>query len=236
MNKSTAGLAAALIVTAFLGWNYSSLLFEFNKVSSEHNSLKVEYERLLVDYDNVSSRYQALLTDYDNLAEELEDLARKYEIMYDTRYQEGYNDGHLQGNLTGYKTGYDAGYVQGVTDGAGRGYDIRDPTYREALEFVSFDLTDKNEYDKESYTCVNFAADFKNNALNAGYKCGYVYIQFPDSAHTIVCFNTTDRGLIFVEPQIDEIMTLTIGQPYWDRTRYEAPDFDDTVVRFVIAW
>ena len=92
-----------------------------------------------------------------------------------------------------------------------RYYNLRDPTYQEALQFICSDQTDKNQYDK-SYTCVNFANDFINNALNKGYRCGYVITEFPETRHAIVCFNTSDKGLIFIEPQNDELVTLTTEQ------------------------
>ena len=34
------------------------------------------------------------------------------------------------------------------------------------------------------------------------------------STHTIACFNTTDQVLRYIEPQTDEIMTITIGELY----------------------
>jgi hypothetical protein len=92
-----------------------------------------------------------------------------------------------------------------------RYYNLRDPTYQEALQFICSDQTDKNQYNK-SYTCVNFANDFIHNALNKGYRCGYVIIEFPETRHAIVCFNTSDKGLIFIEPQNDELVTLTTEQ------------------------
>lgn len=113
---------------------------------------------------------------------------------------------------------------------------LRDPTYLEALQFIASDSTDKNPYFRENYTCGHFAADFKLNAFEAGYRCGYVVIEFPESCHTIVCFNTTDRGLVFIEPQNDEVVTVTVGEPYWNRTRYEQPQYNDTVVRYTIVW
>jgi len=118
--------------------------------------------------------------------------------------------------------------------------ELRDPTYLEALQFIESDQTDKNLYKAQEYTCANFATEFKSNALKAGYRCGYVRVFFADWSHALNCFNTTDRGLIFVEPQLDEIVTLTIGQPYWDRTRY-APryngrTYNDTVTGFLIEW
>jgi hypothetical protein len=92
-------------------------------------------------------------------------------------------------------------------------YNLRDPTYEEATHFIRSDQTDKNQYN-QSYTCINFANDFRNNAFNEGYRCGYVTIEFRETNHVIVCFNTSDNGLIFIEPQSDEIVTLTTEQPY----------------------
>lgn len=134
----------------------------------------------------------------------------------------------------GFEEGEAEGYLKGVIDGAGSGYNIRDPTYAEALAFITSDKTNEKSYD-ESYLCWNFVADFKNNAFEAGYRAGNVFIEFPDSAHAITCFNTTDKGLIFVEPQDDQIVTVSVGRLYWDRTMYEV-DYDDTVVRYEIIW
>jgi len=97
-----------------------------------------------------------------------------------------------------------------------RDYNVRDPTFQEALQFICSDQIDENQYN-QSYTCFNFANDFRNNALNEGYRCGYVIIRFPEASHVIVCFNTSDNGLIFIEPQNDEIVTLRIEQSYLGR-------------------
>jgi hypothetical protein len=61
-----------------------------------------------------------------------------------------------------------------------------------------------------------------------GYRCGFVYIEFGDSAHAIACFNTTDSGLIYVEPQTDEIVTIAIGQQY--------PHINQVIVDIGIIW
>jgi len=102
---------------------------------------------------------------------------------------------------------------------------LRDPTYTGALQFIRSDETDRNQYN-QSYKCTNFASDFMNNAFGAGYRCGYVTIEFSESGHAIVCFNTSDNGLIFIEPQTDEIVALATGKPYSDRM----------VLRFSITW
>jgi hypothetical protein len=117
------------------------------------------------------------------------------------------------------------------------GESSRDPTYREALQFILSDKTNLNQYHEGTYTCANFAVDVENNAVKSGYKCGYVIVFFPDGeSHAIDCFNTTDRGLIFIEPQTDAVVTLNLGQPYWNRSQYGPQNYDDTVARLSIDW
>ncbi|MDQ1281242.1 MAG: hypothetical protein QG670_2506 [Thermoproteota archaeon] len=159
-----------------------------------------------------------------------------YMIGNSTGYNVGYFEGLASSNATGYQSGYNIGYSEGVVDGVGKGYNIRDPTYVEAMSFVSSDEVDKNNYVNESYNCENFATDFKNHAFAAGYRCGYVMIDCPSSGHAIICFNTTDKNVVFIEPQNDAVMTVEVGQPYWNRAIYETPNYDDTVVRILIAW
>jgi len=60
-----------------------------------------------------------------------------------------------------------------------------------------FDQGNQTGFSTTGYTCWNFAADVKNNAFKAEYRCGLVYIEFEFSAHAIVGFNTKDKGLIF---------------------------------------
>lgn len=114
----------------------------------------------------------------------------------------------------------------------------RDPTYEDALQFISQDQTEKLVYRPGKYTCSNFAKDFQANAQCAGFKCGYVVVLFADWSHALNCFNTTDFGLIYVEPQLDEIINLTIGKSYWDRTTTSLfpLSYNDTITGFLVNW
>jgi len=143
-----------------------------------------------------------------------------------TGYAIGYKVGFADGNTTGFQIGYKVGYLQGVIDGAGRGVTLRDPTYDEAISFIEFDKTDQNEYVPGNYTCVDFAANFKHNAMTAGYKCAFVYIEFRKFAHAVVAFNTTDRGIIYVEPQTDELINVEVGQAL----------YGEIIIRVIIIW
>lgn len=157
-----------------------------------------------------------------------------------TGYQNGLNDGKTIGYTQGYNEGNSSGYAngfhQGMIDGVGTKFNIRDPTYQEMLNFIALDKTDEHPFDEDTYNCYDYTNAVCSNAFNAGYHCGDVYVDFPDCAHALVCFNTTDRGLIFIEPQSDDIMTLIVGQHYWNRAIYKAPDYDDTIVRYGVIW
>ncbi|AKB54927.1 MULTISPECIES: hypothetical protein [Methanosarcina] len=87
----------------------------------------------------------------------------------------------------------------------------KNPTYQEVLNFLQTDQTDKCNYVLDKFVCADFAEQVQNNAEIAGYNCAYVDISFTDNAgHACNAFNTTDRGLIF----IDCTNSLEGGGPY----------------------
>jgi len=81
----------------------------------------------------------------------------------------------------------------------------QNPTYQEMVEFIHQDTTDGNQY-TVVYVCDNFAKDVIHNARDKGMRAGYVLLEEPyGSGHAIVCFETKDRGMYFLEPQLDYI-------------------------------
>jgi len=188
-----------------------ALKSQISDLQTTKSSLVLENEDLLVQRQNLEDDVNTLENEKNLLETEMSNL----ELQVDQAY--------------------DDGYLQGVIDGVGTGFNIRDPTYQEALDFITLDQTDQNEYDEDSYYCFHFTADVEKNAFDQGYRCGLVYMEFVDGCHSIVCFNTIDHDLIFIEPQDDEIVTLTIGQQYWDRSKYE-PTYDDRILDYVIVW
>jgi hypothetical protein len=111
----------------------------------------------------------------------------------------------------------------------------QDPTYGEAMRFVSSDKTDSNAYVAGKYVCSNFARDFQTHALGTGYNCGYVTIIFSDwTTHALNCFNTTDVGLIFIEPQTDQVLTLKAGDAYFGLPILDGSNV--TIKGFYVDW
>ena len=205
----------------------STLESQLGDLQSEKNSLEMEKINLQSQITDLQSEITTLDTEKTSLEAQIPNLQTQISTL-ENDVIESYN--------TGYSEGEAEGYFQGVIDGAGSGYNIRDPTYTEVIMFVASDRTNENEYIIGEYVCWNFAADFEANAFQQGYKVGFVYIEFVDGAHAIACFNTTDNGLIFIEPQDDHIMTsLTIDENYWDRNLYIV-NYDDTIVTYEVIW
>ena len=197
----------------------SGLQTETNMLENENgmlqiqaSTLKTEKATLEAQVTNLQTEMTTLNNEASSLREQVSNLQKNVAYL-ETEATQNYISGYDNGESDGYQLGYDEGYTQGVEDLMRIGWHLRDPTYQEVVAFINSDKTDENEYTSD-YVCYDFTADFNYNATQLGYRCGFVYIEFPNSAHAIVCFNTTDTGIIYVEPQTDEIVTITIGQPY----------------------
>ena len=126
---------------------------------------------------------------------------------------------------------------------AGNGYVLRDPSYQEMMAFLTQVETSEQEYFRNQYICVDFAANVKANAAEEGIRCAYVVIEYlGTTGHAIVAFDTTDRGLVYVEPQFDWDVEPEIGRRYYQCVvpppgQYMVePDYDDTIARIIAIW
>ena len=158
---------------------------------------------------------------------------------YDEGYDSGEKVGYDEGYILGETAGYEGGYVEGIEAGLGHGYTSRDPTYKEAVTFLERDKTDKNRYDDDAYgvyVCSHFTRDVCNNAEEAGLRCAFVELRYPEGGHAIIAFDTVDKGLLYFEPQEDRQVEPKIGQHYYPRDTYLPPPFDDTIMDILVIW
>jgi hypothetical protein len=170
-------------------------------------------------------------------------------VGYSLGKQEGHDEGYTSGKTEGYNTGYASGktdgYNQGMEAGLGHGYTIKDPTYDQAVTFIREDRTNENKYVEDTYggyVCSHFARDVCNNAEGKGLRCAFVELRFPDAGHSIIAFNTIDKGLVYFEPQSDMIAKPVIGK-WWYQCKepppgyyYEKPSYDDTIIDILVIW
>lgn len=161
-------------------------------------------------------------------------------VGYITGNQEGYSDGYNLGKDEGYDlgeaAGYTTGYTEGLEAGTGHGYCLKDPTYAEAVAFLRDDRTDRNTYDEDSYVCSHFSRDVCNNAEVEGWRCAFVKLRYLDSGHSIVAFETIDRGLVYFEPQFDDEVRVELGRSYAQLNDYVIPYYDDVIRDILVIW
>jgi len=166
-----------------------------------------------------------------------------------TAYEEGYGEGYLETFGGGYEAAYEEAYAKGYEKGFELGLEVgsgeeaitlvevHNPTYKELREFLERDKTDANLYIRGIYMCADFAADVNNNAERQGIRAAYVIIRARGWSHAVVAFETTDRGIIFIEPISDAVVKVVVDEPYrWYAGGTGATRYDDTVVDIELIW
>ena len=92
------------------------------------------------------------------------------------------------------------------------------PTWDRVAAFLRSDPIDEREWRSPYYICTDFARDLKQNANAAGLKAASVVIRTGSGAnHHINAFATSDRGLVFIEPQEDAVAHVVIGELFMTR-------------------
>jgi hypothetical protein len=123
-----------------------------------------------------------------------------------------------------------------------------DVTWEQVKQFVMNDDTNSHTYITGSFVCADFAALLHNRAEAAGIKTAYVSVDFADGpGHALDAFNTTDRGLVYIDctgpgfqaptfgqsldgqdayAEYDKVAYIELGQPYGLISLDKATSFD----------
>ncbi len=123
-----------------------------------------------------------------------------------------------------------------------------DVTWEQVKQFVMNDDTNSHLYIPGSFVCADFAAMLHNRAEAAGIKTAYVSIDFAEGpGHALDAFNTTDRGLVFIDctgpgfqaptfgssldgqdayAEYDKVAYIEVGQQYGLISLDKATSFD----------
>jgi hypothetical protein len=77
----------------------------------------------------------------------------------------------------------------------------QDPTWQQLKDFIASDNTDSEAYDLKTFPCGAFAEEVHNNAEAYGIRAAWVAVDFEDDSigHALNAFQTTDRGLVYVD-------------------------------------
>lgn len=91
---------------------------------------------------------------------------------------------------------------------------LKNPTFRELKDFILRDPTSRNEFVLNQYECRHFATDVNNNAEADGLRAAFVLLGYDKGQHAVIAFDTTDRGLVYIEPQTDARIHPEVGGKY----------------------
>jgi hypothetical protein len=129
----------------------------------------------------------------------------------------------------------------------------KDPSWEELRQFLLLDTTDQLAYNDSTFVCADFAEVLHNNAETAGIRAGYVTVDFvgQEIGHALNAFNTTDRGVIYVDNTgdgsgsgcwLDKTVTLQLEQDYIAESVFECEGYSlswpsmGTVSSFQVFW
>ena len=75
-----------------------------------------------------------------------------------------------------------------------------DPSWDQLRQFVLNDDTDEQLYEAGSFVCADFAAMLHDRAEAAGIRAAFVNVVLTAGpGHALNAFNTTDRGLVYID-------------------------------------
>jgi hypothetical protein len=100
--------------------------------------------------------------------------------------------------------------------------DATDVSFAELKSFLLQDDTDDETYVEGVRTCGNFAEKLHNNAEEADIRAAFVAIHFSggsESPHALNAFQTTDRGLVYVDSIGEGLETVT-SEDWLDEEAY----------------
>lgn len=95
----------------------------------------------------------------------------------------------------------------------------RSITWKELADFIARDHTNWKPYNINNYVCLDYAIDLVENARKENIKAWIVGVDFTNGeiGHAFVAFETSDKGIRYVEPQTDYTYSdLTIGHQLCD--------------------
>jgi len=91
---------------------------------------------------------------------------------------------------------------------------LRKPTYKEVMDFIQEDGTDQMMV----ANCLTRVERLREEANKRDIWCYVVLFNYFTGSrygfHAIVAFDTKDKGLIFIEPQTDDVVKCDIGIDY----------------------
>jgi hypothetical protein len=93
----------------------------------------------------------------------------------------------------------------------------RNATYEDLIRFILSDQTDQAPYGDTDYICIDYAVAIHDNAERQNISAGLVTCDVNGSKHALNVFNTTDRGIVYID-----CTGASVGEPVhnYDKIAY----------------
>lgn len=193
-----------------LNQTHQTLVSEYNELSASYRTLADNHTELKQDYDELSNNYTILAQDYTDLSNEYESLFTDYDAL-----QEAFNEPLSHGET---------------------------PSTHELEQWLAIDETDELRYIIPDFVCGDFAVMLSLHAKMKHWDMGVVGVlgytkssePFAHAFNAIIC----DEGLVYVEPQTDEVWWNDYHEEITEENWWEFPDFGDIYVEeyVVLVW
>ena len=248
MNRRSISIVLAFIalssVLGLSGYLYFDLDNRHKRLQLDCNSLVTEYDLLQANYDGLESdleklhdTHRILVNDHTQLNETHQDLILDYNqlnasyqiLAYNhTELKQDYSE--LSNQYTSLFTDYNA-LLKAFNDPLS--YEEIPSTY-ELEQWLVIDETDGIQYGEPNFMCGDFAVMLSLHAKMKHWDMGVVAVfghtvsneSFAHAFNAIIC----DEGLVFVEPQTDEVWWYENHEEILEGTWLEFPGFGSIYV------
>ena len=128
---------------------------------------------------------------------------------------------------------------------------LHNPSWSQLKAFLLADKTDQVPYVYPTHVCEDFAGAIQKNAKKAGWRCAFVTIDvegYPDwygygipsnAGHALNAFETTDRGLVYIDctgvpsgeyrsGSCDKVVSVSMGKEYQPVSLFPKPGWSST--------
>lgn len=202
-----------LVVAAFSYYDLYSRLTglesDYNSLLDEHQLLQTSHEELESDFESLDAAYANFSSDYNQLNESYQALAIDYAALKQSLTELSVVNGSIFSNYSMLLEVFNAPLAYENV-----------PSVEELELWLAADKTDEIEYTEPNFICGDFATMLSQHAKMNNWDMGVIAVfgrttdrdDFAHAINAIVC----EEGLVYVEPQTDEV--------WWIRNHKEIPE------------
>ena len=207
----------------FLVNGHNLLQIKFNELESDYHTLNDTYSILVNNYTQLNQTHQSLILEYNQLNESYQVLANNNTELIQSYTELSDNYETLEQDyreISDQYTGLFSEYST-LSEAFNDPLSYEEvPSIQQLEQWLSEDKTDEIEYDMPSFICGDFSVMLAQHAKLKNWDMGVVAVHgykvsdgtFDHAFNAIVC----DEGLVYVEPQTDEV--------WWHENYEEIPE------------